>query len=145
METTKDYTTLTQLKTDLEDKLNRLNDYDTEPQEVKVGEYLWEDMKSKPAIGISSPYNEVEKEIFGNTYVKRVYITVDLFMDNQPGLQVFEDIYKFKDDVETFIFKTTDWTYQNESHYIEPSIVYIGGSHDPVKQATVVFYVRYKD
>jgi len=145
METTKDYLILSQLKTDLEDKLNRDNDYDTEVMEVKVGEFLWEDMKLKPAIAIYTMPGEIEKKEFGNVFIKSIHLVIDMFMDNQPGLGEFEDIYKFKDDVESFIFKSSDWTYQSESFYVGPSGVYIGGDHDPVKQATVVFFVRYKD
>jgi len=143
--TTKDYLILSQLKSDLQNKLTRDNEYDTEVMQVKVGEWLWEDMKLRPAIAIYTLPEEIEKQLFENIFIKNINIVVDLFMDNQPGLGEFEDIYKFKDDVESFIFKSSDWTYQSESQYVGPSMVYIGGDHDPVKQAVITFFVRYKD
>ena len=142
METTKDYTIIAQLETDLLKINEDGSGYDTQISQVIVGDYLWEDMKVKPSIAIYAPITIVEKPLLGHTYIKSITISLDLFMDNQQGQDIYQDIYKFKDDIESFIFKSTDWTYQPDSVLVEPSMVYI---HDAIKQANIVFLVRYND
>jgi len=145
MQETKDYLILEQLKTDLEEKLNSINGYDTDVLEVKVGDFIWEDMKVRPSISILADVGEVEEKLLGNTYIRNTHILVNMYMNNAPGMKEFEDIYKFRDDVESFLFRSTDWTYQEDSVLVSPSLIYIGGTSDPVKQAQIRLFVRYKD
>ena len=144
MQDSKDYLVLKQLKSDLETKYNNSTRIDV--SEFKIGEYMWEDFKNKPAICFSGDTITIDTEhkIMGGHYYKSILIILDMFMDNQPDLDIHDDIYKFKDEVEDFI-RSTDWTFRAETAFDEQSIVYIGGPSDPVKQARLTFSVLYRD
>ncbi len=132
------------LKTDIKDKLNVANGYDTEVMEVKIGEHMWEDMKIKPSISLNPFQEEIEKALLGNTYIRNLYFYAELFMEHQSGFDGHEELLKFKNDFESFLTQSTDWTYRQDTVLAFPSKQYIGGKHDPVLQAEVQFYVRYK-
>lgn len=144
MQDSKDYLVLTQLKEDLQDKFNDGNR--TEVTQVKIGEYMWEDFKIKPAISFQGDVVELDTEhkLMGGKCFRKIQITLDMFMDNRPDLEIHEDIYKFKDEVRQFL-RTTDWTFRSGTALDEQEVVYIGGPSDPVKQARLSFTVIYKD
>jgi hypothetical protein len=144
MQDSKDYLVLQQLLDDLKDKYNDGNRI--EVAQFKIGEYMWEDMKIKPAISFQGDVIEIDTEhkIMGGHYYKRLMITLDMFMDNQPTLEIHDDIYKLKDEVTQFL-RSTDWTFRADTAFGDTSIVYIGGPSDPVKQARITFSVIYRD
>ena len=144
MQDSKDYLVLTQLKNDFESNYN--NSTRTEVNEFQIGEYMWEDFKNKPAISFQGDTItlDTKHKVMGGHYFKRIMITLDMFMDNIPDLEVHEDIYILKSEVETFL-RSTDWTFRADTAFGEESIVYVGGPSDPVKQARINFSVIYKD
>jgi hypothetical protein len=144
MQDSKDYLVLAQLKSDLEDKFN--NETRTQCSQFKIGDYMWEDHKIKPSLSFQGDVITIDTEhkIMGGHYYKQIDITLDMFMDNNPDVEIHDDIYKFKDDIEKFL-KSTDWTFRAETSIGPESVVYIGGPSDPVKQARLTFSVIYKD
>jgi len=142
-QTTTDITIIDTLKSELDGKLNRANSYDTDVSEVKIGSFDWEDMKIKPSIAFNTFEEEIEKHMLGNTYIRKLIFIIDLFMDYQPGFDGHEELLKFKNDVESFLTKSTDWTYRADTVLIS-STQYFGVKNDNALQAQIQFFVRYK-
>lgn len=144
MQDSKDYLVLNQLLDDFKDKFN--NETRINVNQFKIGEYMWEDFKIKPAISFQGDRVTIDTEhkIMGGHYYKEIMITLDIFMENQVHLEIHEDIYKLKDQVEDFI-RSSDWTFKSSTALGEEAIIYIGSPSDPVKQARLTFSVIYRD
>ena len=132
-----------QLKTDIENAFSKVdNGYDTEVRDVQIGQFLWEDMKVKPSISIFPWQEDIAATVMGGRHTMDLYMYANLYMNMKDG---WENLLKFVNDFNSFLLYSTDNTYVGETQIVPPVVYFIGWKQDPVLQAQINFFVRYKN
>lgn len=143
MQETKDYLILQQLKDDIEEKFNTHSN--TNIDDVKIGDYTWDDMTIKPSISISGYKTEVDSnhKVMGGSYKKKIYIYLSIYMDYDENINDWNEIYILKEQIENFL-KSTSNTFQDGFQLGDQDVFYIFPS-EKLAQAIINFTVIFSD
>jgi hypothetical protein len=144
MQESKDYLILQQLKDDFENNFNDVEDrYNI--MNIRVGDYIYEDMHDYPSISINgySTNLDTEHKVMGGSYYKELMINLDMYMNYDSGIDNWDEIYKFREQVENFLLGTGN-TFRTGISIGEEQLTYISPQEN-LAQARIEFSIIYKD
>jgi len=137
---TTNFAIVEQVRDDLEDAFSKVdNGYDTVVREIVVGQYTFEDMKTKPSISLY-PFQEDIQAKRSPRDILGLYMYTNLYMKHKDG---WINLLKFTNDVNSFLLYSSDNTYLGETFVVPPTVYFIGWKNDPVLISQIQFYVRY--
>lgn len=135
-------TILKQLQTDITEKIKTTRGYNTDPATILRGIHLLDDITMKPGITFWAHGDKVEENTAGRGQVRVIEATIFLYSDTD-GLGDVSGIHNFVDDIESFLYSETDWTYES-STYVDDIVIYEGGASDPNSIATIDIRIFYQ-
>jgi len=132
-------TILTQLKSDMLDKMHVGNGYNFTPGEIKRGIYTYEQCSIKPAIYFWC-YRDEAAGAFANCEERRLHIYIYGYCDTNY-VSDNKDIHDLADDLEYFLYN--DFTYTDDTA-LGDAIVYESGENSTGSMFEIECRVRYE-
>jgi len=142
METTNPKTILIALKDDLKQNFNVASGYNFELEDVRIGNYFFQDFKLKPAISLWGALESPEEYVMGGSIITLLNIKIYAFL-NSDGVSNNLDIYDMSQDVRAFV-KSTNFTYKSDVIMGEV-FNYPGGPQDKQSISITDINVRYNN
>lgn len=134
---------MTQLIKDLEDNLHPGNGYETQPNKVFRGYYQWDDIQQTPAIAVTLIADDLVDNLMDESEgLRRLTIQVYGYAKTDGAGDVSE-IQDLLNDVESFLFSTSHFTYASNRNEILGIQIYEGGLTDPANIFLLTFTILY--
>ena len=102
---------LTQLKTDLKDKLNSTNDYNSDPMNVIEGKVNYSEIYQFPTLSFYMFRDIVTDEHLGDSREREMSLIIYGYAETH--LNDFDNIHLLAQDVEEFLYNEDHWTYSD--------------------------------
>jgi len=134
-------TIIQQLKNDMSEKINVVNDYDTDVVDVRIGIVNPDKFPTRPAIGLWSYEDNVVEQLLDTEILRNNKFIAYGYIDVTEDYDDYEGLYDFAKDVEKFLY-STDNTYHNDTLIMSTKTNY-GGISTPVGYFIIFFDINY--
>ena len=133
-------TIIKQLGTDMREKISPALGYDTAVMEVKLGIVSFDYFSQRPSIGYWMFMDTKDDEYLDDNRFRTLNFIIYGYTDTD-GLDDFDSIYNFANDVEKFLY-STDWTYTDNT-LLGDIVVTVGGTDNQRCMFDLTIQVKY--
>ena len=132
-------TILTAIETEIKEKINSSNDYNSDLMEVRRGIAIFEEFTSKPAVAFWSKDDKSEEGQFAGSDMRELTILFYGFCDTD-GYNA-DAIHNLLDDI--LYFLQNDFTYKDDV-YVGDIAIYEGGTSDLAMVFELEVHIKYE-
>ena len=130
------------LKTDLKNNITVANGYSDALAQVYRGIYDVDETSVLPAVAFWCYEDGITKHMLNSKRQRYLLILMRLYASNK-GSGAIVNIHNLVDDVETFLYNTSHWTYSDDTLLGPTTQIWEAGVQDPNSLAAFDFKILY--